>query len=127
MVINMQPWRLCPVRPFSAAKLLLLFVHPVCDSSLFGLGGFPLTLRMRTVVPKVQPFSQLGAEVLALLWGLCLVLHVHFPVAIVFLANATKPFMLLCFFAPVRYLFPEKVFRWLLYILNKGFRNRIHL
>ena len=75
MVIAMQSWRVCPVRPFSVAKPLLFFVDAARDGALFRLGGFSCTMGVCTMVPEVQPFSQMGAQVLAMVCGLHLILN----------------------------------------------------
>ena len=127
LVLAMQPWRVCPLRPLSAAKPLLLLIDALRDGAPFRLGGFSPTLGIRTVVLDVQPLSQMGAEVLAMAWGLCLILNVGCPVAHMFLDNAVVAFMVLCFRAPVGNLFPQRVFRRLLYMLSKGLKGRIYL
>ena len=78
-----------------------MFVDAARDGAFFRLGGFSRTLGIRTAVPKVQPLSHMGAEVLVMAWGLRPILNVGWPVAHLFLDNAAAAFMLLCFRAPV--------------------------
>ena len=121
----MQPWRVRLVRTLSAAKQLLLFVDTACDGALFRLARFSPTLGLRRVVPEIQPFSQMGAEVLTMARGLRLIFNVDCPVAHCFWKMRRLPSCRRVF-ALVGNLFVQRVFRRL-YVLNKGFRGRIYL
>ena len=89
-----------------------------------GMVCFFDTLGIRAIVLDVQPFSQIGVDVLAMAWGLCSFLTVGCPVTHWFLDNAHATFMWPCLRALIGKLVPVKGF-WPCFVqFSQGFQWR---
>ena len=117
LVLAMRPWRGRLARPLFCGEAVD-FVRRCGTGWCVFSTRWIFSRPWNTYRGPRAPLSPMDVEVLAMAWGLRLILNVGCRVAHLFLDNAAAAaFVLLCFCAPVGNLFLQRVFRRLLFVL----------